>query len=73
MTTCGYRPEQGGDLWEASVKRYCKHSQITYIGMLAERYLEYNSVFMDVEKEGHDRAFVRIVNKIIIKKKYVAK
>jgi len=41
--------------------------------MLAERYLEYNSVFMDVEKEGHDRAFVRIINKIIIKKKYVAK
>lgn len=57
ITTCGYRPEQGADLWEAGVKRYCKHSKLTYLSMLAERDLGYQSVFMDVEKEAHARQF----------------
>ena len=37
------------------MRRYCKHSQLTYVGMLAERHLGYASVFMDPEKEapGH--------------------
>ena len=59
LTTCGYRPEQGADLWEAGVQRYCKHSQLQYVGMLAERDLGYQSVFMDEEKADHARAFAR--------------
>ena len=61
ITTCGYRPEQGADLWEGGVKRYCKHSQLQYIGMLAERDLGYKSVFMDEEKAVRARKFARYI------------
>lgn len=37
--------------------RYCKHSKLSYIGMLAERDLGYASVFMDDEKSEHVKAF----------------
>lgn len=59
ITTCGYRPEKGADLWEEGMKRYCKHSQLQYIGMLAERHLGYGSEFMDDEKVTHAKAFAR--------------
>lgn len=57
ITTCGYRPEKGADLWEAGIIRYCKHSMLHYAGMLAERHLGYDTVFMDSEKEKHARQF----------------
>ena len=57
ITTCGYRPENGADLWETGMIRYCKHSKLQYAGMLAERHLGYNSVFMDSEKEEHAKQF----------------
>ena len=59
VTTCGYRPEKGADLWEEGMKRYCKHSQLHYRGMLCERHLGYDTVFMDAEKEAHARAFAQ--------------
>lgn len=59
ITTCGYRPEQGADLWENGIKRYCKHSKLQYIGMLTERDLGYQSVFMGKEKEKHARVFAK--------------
>lgn len=59
VTTCGYRPEHGADLWEEGIKRYCKHSQLRYAGMLAERHMGYNTDFMDEEKALHARAFAR--------------
>ncbi len=59
ITTCGYRPEKGADLWEAGITRYCKHSQLKYDGMLVERHLGYDVIFMDEEKELHTRAFAR--------------
>lgn len=59
ITTCGYRPEKGADLWEEGMKRYCKHSQLQYIGMLAERDLGYQHNFMDDEKEKHAQAFAK--------------
>jgi len=60
VVTCGYRPEKGGsDLFEEGMKRYCKHSQLEYLGMLAERDLGYKSVFMDEEKARHSRSFAR--------------
>lgn len=34
ITTCGYPPEKGADLLEEGVRRYCKHSQLKYEGML---------------------------------------
>ena len=59
LTSCGYRPESGADLWEAGVKRYCKHSQLVYAGMLAERDLGYKAVFMDEQKAARARAFAK--------------
>ena len=53
ITTCGYRPERGADLWEEGIRRYCKHSALVYEGMLAERHLGYDTEFMDAEKEKH--------------------
>ena len=59
ITTCGYPPEKGADLWEEGIKRYCRHSRLTYRGMLAERHLGYGTVFMDEGKAGRAAAFGR--------------
>ncbi|TWH51927.1 flavodoxin family protein [Sporomusa sp. KB1] len=59
ITTCGYRPEKGADLFAEGVKRYCKHSQLQYLGMLAERDLGYQSIFMDAEKAQHSCFFAQ--------------
>lgn len=57
IASCGYRPDKGADLWEAGMRRYCKHAQMTYCGMLVERHLGYDIPFMDEEKEEHARQF----------------
>lgn len=59
ITTCGYRPEKGADLFEEGIKRYCKHSQLNYLGMLAERDLGYQSVFLSADKAERSRSFAR--------------
>lgn len=59
LTTCGYRPEQGADLFGEGMRRYCKHSQLRYLGMLAERHLGYRTEFMTPEKAEHAAAFAR--------------
>ena len=59
ITTCGYRPEKGSDLFQSGMERYCKHSQLTFIGALSDRDLGYQYSFMDNEKESHARAFAR--------------
>ena len=59
ITTCGYPAEKGADLLEEGIRRYCKHSQLNYLGMLAERHMGYNTVFMDQEKESRATAFAR--------------
>ena len=51
LTTCGYPPDKGADLWEEGMRRYCSHSQLIYLGMAAARHLGYQTVFMDEEKE----------------------
>lgn len=59
ITTCGYPPEKGADLLEEGIKRYCRHSQLQYAGMLVQRHKGYNSVFMDKDKEVQVEAFAR--------------
>jgi multimeric flavodoxin WrbA len=61
LTTCGYRPEKGADLLEEGIRRYCKHSGLLYLGMLAERHLGYEVPFMTGEKEAHARKFAESV------------
>ena len=59
ITTCGYPPEKGADVWESGVKRYCKHSQLQFAGSLTERDLGYKRTFMDEGKESRAREFAR--------------
>ena len=65
ITTCGYPPEKGADLWEAGMKRYCKHSGLEYTKMLVERHAGYHIEFMDAEKEAHAREFAHELSKIL--------
>ena len=46
ITTCGYPPEKGADLFEEGIRRYCKHSQLQYMGMICERNAGYKETFM---------------------------
>ncbi len=57
VTTCGYPVEKGTDLLEEGLRRYCKHSRLEYVGMLAERQRNYKENFMDEEKEQKAVAF----------------
>nr|MBQ6242968.1 flavodoxin family protein [Lachnospiraceae bacterium] len=59
ITTCGYPPDKGADLWTEGMKRYAKHSQLLYRGMLAERHLGYDTEFMDHGKEIRAALFAR--------------
>lgn len=63
LTTCGYRPDKGADLWEAGIQRYCRHAQMTYCGMLTERHLGYDVPFMDDSKAEHAREFAKQLSK----------
>ncbi len=57
ITTCGYEPEKGADLWEEGIRRYCKHSRLEYAGMLAERHMGYKTVFMNESRAERAKAF----------------
>lgn len=59
VTTCGYPPEKGADLWETGMRRYCKHSRLRYLGQLCAHDPGYGTVFMDEEKAVRARAFAR--------------
>lgn len=50
ITTSGYPKEKGADLLEEGIRRYCKHSQLVYEGMLWARHMGYGTEFMDEEK-----------------------
>ena len=63
ITTCGYPVEKGTDLYEAMMKRFCKHCRMTYAGMLAERNRNLKEPFMDEEKEARAKAFAEEVAK----------
>ncbi len=65
LMTCGYRPEIGCDLFETGMRRYCKHSQLRYLGSHAERHLGYDTVFMDAGKEARTRAFAQSLIQMI--------
>lgn len=63
VTTCGYRPEKGADLFLEAMARWCKHRQLRWLGGLAERHLGYDTVFMDEEKAARARAFAAEIMK----------
>jgi len=59
ITTCGYPVEKGADLWEGGMKRYCRHSQLQYLGMLAEHDSGYAYEFMNDERKQRAGQFAR--------------
>lgn len=63
IATCGYPIEKGTDLWESGMKRYCKHSHLHYIGMLAEHDGGYQVAFMNQEKELHAIDFAQKIKR----------
>lgn len=66
LATCGYPPEKGADLREQGFVRYCRHSQLQYRGMLTERHMGYDTVFMDSKKEQRSREFARKLCKTML-------
>lgn len=59
ITTCGYPQIKGSDLFEEGLRRYCKHSNLEFAGMLTERHMGYDTVFMDSQKIEHVKEFAR--------------
>ena len=59
LVTCGYPPEKGADIWEAGLKRVCRHSKINYLGMFCRQDLGRSVPFLDEEKRRAVRAFAR--------------
>lgn len=57
LTTCGYAPDKGADLFAEGVRRYCKHSQLRYAGMCAARDMGYKTEFYSEEKMELARSF----------------
>ncbi len=57
ITTCGYPPEKGADLLAEGLRRYCNHSQLEFIGSLAEKNAGYVHEFMDEDKIARAKAF----------------
>jgi hypothetical protein len=62
ITTCGYHPKKGSDLFQIGMERYCKHSQLTFMGTLSERDMGYDHTFMDEEKANRARIFARTLH-----------
>lgn len=62
LSTCGYQIEKGADLFEQGIIRYCRHSNLEYMGMLAERDQGYHMVFLNEEKIEQARQFARQIS-----------
>ena len=62
IVTCGYPAERGADLWEAGLKRVCRHSKMEYMGMFCRRDLGWREPFLDEEKKLEVRDFARALH-----------
>lgn len=58
ITTCGYRPEQGADLFDEGLRRWCNHTKTRYLGLHAARHMGYGTEFMTPEIEENTAEFV---------------
>ena len=59
ITTHGYKFASAADLFEESIKRYCKHSRLQYMGILGARDKGYTTPFITEEKVATARDFAR--------------
>lgn len=58
ISACGYPVEKAVDLYEEEMKRYCKHTEMEYIGILCARQKSFKDPFMDEEKRLLAEAFL---------------
>lgn len=63
ITTCGYRPEQGADLFDEGLRRWCKHTKTRYLGLHAARHPGYDTQFMTPETEENAVKFAKNILK----------
>lgn len=59
LVTCGYPPEKGADLWEAGLRRWCRHSGLSWWGMLCQRDRGPGVPFLTEDKLAAARDFAR--------------
>ena len=59
LLSCGYAPQRGTDLFEEGMRRYAKHSALTYLGAYTARHKHYDAAFMNETIEAQVRAFAR--------------
>lgn len=57
ITTCGYAPNKGTDLWEEGLKRWCKHGNMKYLEMFCHRDMGKQAEFMTEQVELDIRNF----------------
>lgn len=65
LTTCGYRVDQGTDLFDEGLRRWCKHAHVRYLGLFAARHLGYDMPFMTEELVQNTRQFSKTIIKSI--------
>lgn len=65
IATCGYPPERGADLWEEGLKRFCRHGNMEYLGILCRRDWGRGQPFMNEEREQAARDFARALEMTI--------
>lgn len=57
ISTCGYPVEKGADIFEEGIKRYCRHSKLSYLGMLSVRDEGYGKEFMNCTAAAASKEF----------------
>jgi multimeric flavodoxin WrbA len=63
LATCGYRPENGTDLFDEGLRRWCKHTRVRYLGLHAARHLGYDRTFLTAEIEANTADFAEKIFK----------
>lgn len=59
LVTCGYPEEKGADLWQAGLQRWCRHSGLSWWGMLCARDKGPGAPFLTQDKLAAARDFAR--------------
>ncbi len=57
VTTCGYEIEEGAGVFEEGLRRYCKHSNLNYLGKLAVRDIDGKTYFTNEAAVSAAREF----------------
>ena len=57
ITTCGYKPNKGADLWEEGLRRWCDHAEMDYLGMFCRRDMGNKDDFTSHQVEFDMRDF----------------